>query len=89
MKQHPAASAPSQCLAEIDARQNTADRLGPADRTVFGARKPEQRSNGLLVAVCSGMATPGLASGVSRLISAPLYASLAELQLQRLPRQQA
>lgn len=35
--------------------------------------------------VLSLMATALVASGVSRLISAPLYSSLAELQLQRLP----
>ena len=39
--------------------------------------------------VLSLMASALIASGVSRLISAPLYASLAELQLQRLPRQPA
>lgn len=35
--------------------------------------------------VLSLMASALVASGVSRLISAPLYASLARLQLQRLP----
>lgn len=39
--------------------------------------------------VLSLMATALVASGVSRLISAPLYTSLAELQLQRLPPKQA
>jgi H+/Cl- antiporter ClcA len=38
--------------------------------------------------VLSLMATALVASGVSRLISAPLYTSLAELQLQRLPPKQ-
>lgn len=38
--------------------------------------------------VLSLMATAMIASGVSRLISAPLYASLAYLQLKRLPTQQ-
>lgn len=38
--------------------------------------------------VLSLMASALVASGVSRLISAPLYASLAELQLQRLPGRQ-
>lgn len=35
--------------------------------------------------VLSLMGTALLASGVSRLISAPLYATLAQLQLERLP----
>lgn len=39
--------------------------------------------------VLSLMASALVASGVSRLISAPLYTSLAELQLQRLPPRQA
>lgn len=38
--------------------------------------------------VLSLMATALVASGVSRLISAPLYTTLAELQLQRLPQKQ-
>jgi hypothetical protein len=35
--------------------------------------------------VLSLMASALVASGVSRLISAPLYSALADLQLQRLP----
>jgi hypothetical protein len=39
--------------------------------------------------VLSLMASALVASGVSRLISAPLYSSLAQLQLQRLPKDEA
>ena len=42
---------------------------------------------------CAGaqsvMASALVASGVSRLISAPLYTSLTQLQLQRLPKDEA